>query len=86
MVEAIGALGDCIAIYRDQHDTPIFTNAVTRRRFASIYANVAAGMSLSRMHRGRSARGMPPNAPESEALQKITDCHVDCYNKRASPM
>jgi signal transduction histidine kinase/ActR/RegA family two-component response regulator len=79
VVEAIEALGDGIAIY-DQHDVPIFTNAVTRRRFASIYANVAKGMSYRECTEDAVRRGMPPGAPESE-IQKTTDYFVDCYNK-----
>jgi signal transduction histidine kinase/ActR/RegA family two-component response regulator len=79
VVEALEALGDGIAIY-DADDIPIFTNAVTRRRFASIYENVAKGMNYRESTEAAVRRGMPPNPPESE-VQKFTDHFVDCYHK-----
>ena len=44
LVEALDALGDGIAIY-DGNANPIFTNEVTRRRFAQMYADMDAGMT-----------------------------------------
>ncbi len=77
VLEAIEALDDGIAIY-GQDDVPILKNAVTRRRFASIYADVARGLSYRESTEAAVRRGMPADSPESE-IQKYTDFFVDCY-------
>ena len=82
VVEALEALGDGIAIY-DQNDKPIFTNSVTRRRFASIYADTAKGMSYRESTEAAVRRGMPPGAPEAE-VQKFTDYYLNAYHKGLS--
>jgi signal transduction histidine kinase/ActR/RegA family two-component response regulator len=82
VVEALEALGDGIAIY-NQNDVPIFTNAVTRRRFASIYADTAKGMSYRQSTEAAVRRGIPPGVPESE-VQKLTDHFVNAYHKGES--
>src|ERR1041384_3132941 len=82
VVEALEALGDGIAIY-NQNDIPIFTNAVTRRRFATVYEDVAKGMTYRQSTEAAVRRGMPPGAPESE-VQKFTDYFVNAYHKGES--
>jgi signal transduction histidine kinase/ActR/RegA family two-component response regulator len=77
IVEAIESLGDGIAIY-DENDVPIFTNGVTRRRFGSIYADVAKGMSYRESTEAAVRRAMP-GGPE-DAIQQATDFYVDCFN------
>ncbi len=76
LVEALEALGDGIAIY-DQNDTPIFTNSITRRRFASIYADVAKGMSY-RESTEAAVRRAAQGAPEAK-IQELTDYFVHCF-------
>ena len=79
VLEAIEALDDGIAIY-GKDDVPILTNAVTRRRFASVYADVARGLSYRQSTEAAVRRGMPADTPESE-IQKHTDYFVGCYEQ-----
>jgi signal transduction histidine kinase/ActR/RegA family two-component response regulator len=82
VVEALEALGDGIAIY-NQDDIPIFTNEVTRRRFASVYADVAAGYGYRESTERAVRRGLPPDIAEAE-VRKLTDYFVDCYYRGES--
>ncbi|MBI1359773.1 MAG: response regulator [Alphaproteobacteria bacterium] len=78
VLEAIESLDDGIAIY-DENDIPILTNASTRRRFASIYADVARGLSYRESTEEAVRRAMPADTPDSE-IKKHTDFFVDCYH------
>jgi hypothetical protein len=64
LVEALEALGDGIAIY-DSNANPIFSNGVTRQRFARMYADMDAGMSY-RQALEQVVRRLTPNAPPEE--------------------
>ena len=64
LVEALEALGDGIAIY-DSNANPIFSNGVTRQRFARMYADMDAGMSY-RQALEQVVRRLTPDAPPEE--------------------
>ena len=62
LVEALDALGDGIAIY-DNNANPLFTNEVTRRRFARMYADMDAGMTYRQAIEATVKRLMPDATP-----------------------
>jgi hypothetical protein len=70
LVEAIEALNDGIAIY-DSNANPIFTNGVTRRRFAKMYADMEAGLTHQQAIEAMVRRRLPPDAP-SEEIERLT--------------
>src|SRR5262245_60477357 len=69
LVEALDALGDGIAIY-DSHANPIFTNEISRRRFARMYADVDAGMTYRQSIEATVKRLMPDALPEE--VERLT--------------
>jgi signal transduction histidine kinase/ActR/RegA family two-component response regulator len=70
LVEALESLGDGIAIYDADHQ-PIFTNDVTRRRFAGMYADMDAGMTY-RQALEAIVKRLAPEAPPEEVDRLAT--------------
>ena len=78
LIEALEALGDGIAIY-DSNASPIFTNGVSRRRFAQMYADVEAGMSY-RQSIEATVKRLLPQAPQEEIDRLTTHFESKFYN------
>jgi signal transduction histidine kinase/CheY-like chemotaxis protein len=70
LLEGIEALNDGIAIYGPDH-RPLYTNAVTRRRFAGMQSDMDAGMSYRDAQRAAIRRAMP-DAPDAR-INAIAD-------------